>query len=176
MKMSRSLLSLIALLGFTTTASAADANIVWKPMNQYTDVEPTASSEDVFHRNMKRAFERQAQSSAEEHLPEGFTLKLVMRDIDLTGIVGQGRNGSDDPASPGGSTKTTMKMVRIKGENHPAIILLDYFIYNDKRQIVAKGTKRLTDNDLRYKKRHSVPFHLERKLLRRWINKLGKTV
>lgn len=188
MKKLTTALTLIVLSSFNVQAKEAQSEVIWKPMSSYTDVKATTSKEDAFHKNMKRSFEKQILNSVKEHLPEDHTLKVVFRDIDLEGIVDQGQNGPTDAGGmaprrglqnreeSSSSFKTGVKMSRIKGDNHPAILLVDYFVYNNKKQIVAKGTETLSDANPRYRKRHSVPFHMERKVLKRWINKLGKTL
>lgn len=152
---------LLALTGFSATAQKVD--IQWQNVDNYTDIELGYSTERKKAQARKEVLEviqKYFDFAAQNSLPEGYTVKVNMTDVDLAGNTLFNENS--------GLYKRT-----IKHFNFPELAF-DYELLNEGK-VVKAGSVTLNGNliseaTLRNKSNQS-RFAFEKKLIKDWFNK-----
>ncbi len=156
--MKRILLSALMGAACAQAAWAGDVKVSWGKMDDFTDIQASYEHKQVFREHLTQEFEAVFAGLAKK-LPEGFTLEVNVKDIDLAGevkpMVGAW-NG----------------MVRVMKPIHWPRLSFEYKLSNAQAEQIASGKEELRDMD--YLQRIRMPsgntsFEFEERMLQEWF-------
>lgn len=154
-----------ALAGLFAAGSAVAGNydrvnISWHDVENYKDINPAEETVARFNKRMFSSFERQFVQLAKK-LPEGYTMKVVVTDVDLAGRVLPTNKGS-------------LRLTRVIEHNFKPSISLSFAVFN------AEGKQVLSSQDVNLdsKVTHRAPrrqhmhreFSYDNYFVKKWFN------
>jgi len=151
-------------LAFTAfSVSAQKVEIEWQELENYTDIDvsgSTLSREAEYRQEALQDIQKYFDFAAQNSLPEGYTLRVKMNDIDLHG-------------NPMFNEWSALYNRTTKYFNYPELVF-DYELTSDG-VIVDSGSVRLEGdfiNEFTLRNKPNVArFPFEKKLIRDWFNK-----
>jgi hypothetical protein len=145
---------------FANTSHAGDAIISWADMAKFTDIDPTNTSKKNFNKSLQRSFDDELTRLA-HMLPQGYTLTMHIRNIDLAGKV-------DTFASANGKSVRTLA-----GNFHPMIIFDFKVTDSDGAIVLEQSNYKIQDLNYFYSATLAVAastnFYYEFNMLDRWF-------
>lgn len=143
-------------------AGAASVSVDWSEPEGYADVRYQGRQDREYRTRVLGDLEVFLAEQAKERLPEGYTLKLVVTDVDLAGEFESWRG----PALDG---------VRVVKDIYPARVSFTYELKDVSGAAVATGEEYLHSGfrlgRMRYE-RETAP--IVRELLEDWVRRLGR--
>jgi len=158
---SKTVLSIGFLTGFSLScisAMAATVEVQWQEPEHYRDMRTTDSGQNRYQAKVMDELETQFRQSAEV-LPEGQTLHITVKDVDLAGSIEYFYRNY-----PFG-----LRVVR--NIDSPAMEL-SYALVDSTGEIVKSGDDRLVDPGFNFStlvKMNRSPLYYEKVLIRDWV-------
>lgn len=167
--MRKSLLVCAVALAVSSTSFAAEeadrVEITWEEPKSYTDIRPSNESRKGFRDRVFHNIEEHMEELAED-LPEGYTLKMTVTDVDLAGqvwpnrFVGVGRAAAAD--------------VRVVDRLFIPRMEFSYSLADAQGNEVKSAEVNLKDmafQDRIVRRRHTDSFVYEKAMLSEWFDK-----
>ena len=144
---------------------AGEALLTWSDPSRYTDIEPGAGTPKATLAAVQRAFTG-AFAAAATGLPEGYTFKADISNVDLAGQV-----------NPPQVMNPNLMSTRVLTANYFPSLTLSYTLTDAKGAILASG-ENVVITDMDYLSRTtsanaSTPYYYEDRMIRNWF---GRTV
>ncbi|HEX9781424.1 MAG TPA: DUF3016 domain-containing protein [Opitutaceae bacterium] len=145
--------------------STSPVTVEFLEPENYTDFRTSEFGGNREQAGLEHELRREIQRIAVRHLPPGYHLNLRFRDIDMAGEFEpwHGPRFSD---------------VRIVREIYPPRMDVEYSITNDAGEVVASGTRKLSDINYlwRLRMRTDDQFSYENELLNDFIRDISRSV
>jgi len=150
--------------GVLSAEPAAAVTVDFVDTDNFTDFTNSYSFPDRGQDKIIENLSEYITTRAERKLPAGFSLQVVVTDVDMAGEFEPWRSSSSSD-------------VRIVKDLYPPRINLSFRVVNAQGAVVAEGNRKLRDMGFMYSGRalDSDPLKYEKKLLDRWISReLGR--
>ena len=151
----------------TVDSTPSKTQVEFVESEDFTDIKNDKVGSSKGEAYILEEIDRVFRESASRKVPDGYTLKIKVRDVDLAGDY--------EPQPPNWGD------IRVLREIYPPRIVFDYELIDANEQVVASGNEALSDNAYRQRIRmaqHSdqaAPYVAE--LIRNWSSRsLGREV
>lgn len=151
----------VLLLSFgTLPLFAGNVEVQYKDVESYRDFSVSGMSEEKTLPILKRELESVLERLGKKHVPEGYTFKMTITDIDMAGDVQPWRNRHNDD-------------IRYVESIYPPRIKFDYQLLDNEGNVVAEDSVNYSDIGFLYTNvsisRFNDPFHYEVNLVKDWF-------
>lgn len=151
----KSILSITTPLLIVPTVHAGLSEVKWTEPDSYVDIRPGNESRKSYQQHVFKNIEKHIAKMAEK-LPEGQTLKMDFKDVDLAGDVRFG----------------TMDRIRVVKEMYSPRLEFSYQVVGKDGSVLAEGEENIRDMNFLYGqslKYKNDSFGYEKKLLDEWF-------
>jgi hypothetical protein len=154
---------LLLALFTATPCFAGQVVLTWGDPAYFTDIEPGVGTPKATLASMQRAFTG-SFSAAATGLPEGYTFKADIRNVDLAGQV-----------NPPQAMNPNLISTRVMTANYFPTLTLDYALTDASGKIQTAG-ENIIITDMDYLSRtnsvaSSIPYFYEDQMIRNWFNR-----
>ncbi|WP_223669451.1 DUF3016 domain-containing protein [Kangiella shandongensis] len=130
--------------------------VTWGDFNDYRDVRPAMEPKGPFHKRVRESFDKFFKEYGGE-LPDGQTLAIDIRDLDLAGHVLLAR----------------VNEIRIMKDIYFPRMTFTYKLTNSTGKVLKEGEAKIKDMNYLYHektwKRYSEGFYYEKRMFREWF-------
>lgn len=138
------------------TKGTSAIQVTWGDFNDFRDVRPAMEPKGSFHKRVKESFDKFFNEYSEE-LPDGQTLAIEIKDLDLAGDVLLGQANE----------------IRIMKDIHFPRMTFSYKLTDGAGNVLKDGEAKIKDMNYLYHektwKRYSEGFYYEKRMFKEWF-------